>query len=1148
MRRLLIDVSSVCWMAIMAGKDKEYGRKLPFNGKDWYLNGIEFVHDSAMNHLLKVMETYSVVPHQMIFVVEGMNSKALRQGMYRPYKESREERPPEFYELFNTLKERLVSEFISVGAAACSQDGIEADDVIAYLAQNLDGEVIVVTGDGDLTVLVGGDIHVHRRDQLDENPYGPFPHKYITVYKALVGDKSSDNYGGVPGFGEKTFLDLYVNFDDEGLEAMAELLETRRLDRLVEDLADFPKLQKIIDAADDAYTCWNLAKLYPNLVNTMRRPLQWRAGMVKLRSEVADERLHQWAGVIRLVTADNFEKAWAWARAHIAKSPVVALDIETSTPEESDYWLAEAKGVVEAAEKAFAEDDRNLIEDEPISRFKGLGVDVFGSELTGLGLTFGDNNQYTLYFSVDHKDTPNITKYQLADVIYYIPQAIPIVVHNASFELSVLYQEWGRIQMWAENGWHGFLPNIRDTQIMASYVNENISSGLKQGSQHYLGYAQQTYEEVTQGRKMNQLTAQHVLSYGADDTRCTAALFNFFRIIQEIEHTWEVYKEVEIKPAYLLAQAYVDGTPLSTSVMREMEKDDDAKYQRAWEQVEPFLVERGWQGSTCPMIEELTAPAVKEACQIILGRELETRVRKLDKLAEAIEALDSPLAPKLAEMVRVNDVAGVQAWVKEAFVPEPGINLNSPKQMRDLMYNHLALPVRVVNNPTDKERAEQPELAKAVRKYKKIWAGTLDVELSDDEKELLKLKAKTNAIAMDFAAVFDNNNPNVGMLKAVKTMKTVDTRRKMFYRPYRFVQHWKDGRIHAGIRQVGTVTRRMSSSGPNLQQLPKKGDGVRFREAFVPHHKKAVVVSIDFSGQELRLGAGQSLDANMMACYVGDNLKDMHSMTAAGAMEKKWGEPKVKELAEAVAMSCAGDDWEYPLFMRLRKHEDKSIAKMADDLRKNAKNVNFGAQYDAMAPKLAETLIIPVADAETFLTAKFAMFPRFEEWKKEIKEQLKVDGFVTTMMGARRHLREKLLSDDGWEKEKAQRQGPNFKIQGSGAEMTKLSMARLWDSGALWKYDARFIAPIHDELVASVAIEHAVEFIREMHQCMTQPYSTLPVPILGSISLGPSLGKQIECGDEFDEAAIRAALAEVEAMRGEETRAKGFHQQSAVTA
>lgn len=444
MRRLIVDVSSVCWMSIMAGKDKEYGRKISFNGKEQHINGIEFVHDNAMNHLLKCMRDFEVTPHRMIFVVEGKDSRALRRAIFPGYKAS-EDRAPEFYDLFNELKQRLVDEFLSVGANACWQDGVESDDVIAYLCKHLAGEKIIVSRDGDLSALVGGDVHHIRMDQYDENPFGPFPHEYITVYKALVGD-TSDMYKGVHGFGEKAFLDLYVNFDDDGLEILGQLLEQRRLGELIEDVPSFPKLQKIIDQADDAYTCWNLAKLYPQLVNTMRKPLQWRAGMVKLRGEVADDRLHQWAGVIRLVTADNYDKAWRWAWPHIDKSPFVALDIETSTPEESDYWLAEAKGVVEAAEKAFAEDARNLDDgDEPITRFKGLGVDVFGSELTGLGLTFGDNQQYTLYFSVDHKDTPNIPKESIRDMLREIPRRVPIVVHNASFEIVVLRNSLGEI-------------------------------------------------------------------------------------------------------------------------------------------------------------------------------------------------------------------------------------------------------------------------------------------------------------------------------------------------------------------------------------------------------------------------------------------------------------------------------------------------------------------------------------------------------------------------------------------------------------------------------------------------------------------------------------------------------------------------------
>jgi DNA polymerase-1 len=263
----------------------------------------------------------------------------------------------------------------------------------------------------------------------------------------------------------------------------------------------------------------------------------------------------------------------------------------------------------------------------------------------------------------------------------------------------------------------------------------------------------------------------------------------------------------------------------------------------------------------------------------------------------------------------------------------------------------------------------------------------------------------------------------------------------------------------------------------------------------------------------------------MLACYVGDNLKDMHSMTAAGAMEKKWGKTVLAEMIERFGKP---DDSEYELFLRLRKcKEDEAVAKMADDLRKNAKNVNFGAQYDAMAPKLAETLIIPVADAQAFLEAKFAMFPRFEEWKEEVKSEAGKLGYVTTCLGARRHLREAILSDNKWDMEKAMRQGPNFKIQGSSAEQTKLAMARVWRSGVLWKYDVVFFATIHDELVFSVHRDHALEVIKIFHDAMVEPYGNLPVPFLGSISLGPNFGKQHEAGDWYIEENIKEILAKL---------------------
>lgn len=1173
MTRLLIDVSSIGKTGLYQGEDKEFGREVEFEGKKVYVNGWQHGFERFTGYVVETMQKYSIQPHEVILVVEGLNSKIRRTAIYDLYKSGRSSKPPESNAEFNTMKEHISTAFRNIGAQIVTQDGVEADDVLAYLAEELDGDILVLTNDGDLAKLINSRVSLIKDGQLlQENPLGPFDVKYITLYKALVGDKS-DTIKGAFKFGDKAWLDFLVFGGDPGLAALDGMVRRKVLHELADDVADFKPLQRIIDDAANVYKCYEVAKLHPEWCNTFRQPLQWKAGMVRGRDVVTDERLRPYAQSIRLITADNYDKALTFLEEKLQDSPIVSLDLETSTPDESDDWLA----------------DRGAPDK----------VDVFGSEMTGMGLTFGANGQFTYYFSMDHADTKNVTINQVRDAVAMIPQDIPVVVQNASFELPICYAAWG--DAWKDNGWNGFLPNVLDTKHMASYVDENKPLGLKKLSAAYLDYEQETYDEVTQmegvvgtlpkgGRvvamwesyvtrpvtrevtdtdtgevtiveedevvrytggeplldrngnpvlgseneplvhdegdpvvdqyferrryKMNELTAEHVLSYGADDTICTASLFHFFKVIMEIEKTWSVMMEVEVLPAYLTAYGFHQGTKFDLAAMKKMEREDAATWEEHAVVLRQFLVDMKWPGTVCPTYDEKITPAqVKEMVQIVLGQPLETQVRTISKLAILIADLDHPDAETLGTFLKEGMYPAINKLVKDRFTGEAKLDTDSPKEMKAFLYETLGLPVRIVGSCTPLERKNKPELAAAVSRHKKIWAGsTTELPLLDSEKELLKQKAKTNEIALAFALVMDADNPHIHILAHIQAMKKCETRRKLYYETYSRIQHWKDGKIHAQVNQNGTITRRYSSSEPNLQQLPKKGEGVKFRKCFLPHHKDAVVCSIDFSGQELRQGAGMSMDANMLACFVGDDLKDMHSMTAAGAMEKKWGKTKVAEL---IANFGVAGDTEYDLYLRLRKDKTHAdIAKMADDLRKNAKNVNFGAQYDAMAPKLAETLIIPVADAQAFLEAKFAMFPRFEEWKEEVKREAANLGYVKTCMGARRHLREALMSSEWGVADKALRQGPNFKIQGSSAEQTKLAMARLWKSGILFKLDMVFFAPIHDELVWSVHKDHALESIKIIHECMTVPYGNLPVPFWGSVSLGLNFGDQVETGDE----------------------------------
>jgi len=240
----------------------------------------------------------------MVSAVEGHGSKDLRKATYPDYKGSRSSRPPQAYEEFNKLKDMLVHTFLAFGSSAFTQDGIEADDVLAYFATTLEGENTILSEDGDLAVLVSDKIGQIRKGELvAANPYGPFPMKYITLYKSLVGD-TSDNIKGAKGFGEKAWLDMCVVFGDDGLELMQGLIERRELGRLVEDVADFKPLQKIIDSEAMVYVSWDCAVLYPQHASKLKRI------DVDVSKVIDDERLAFWKGSRRVrldIIADKEE-------------------------------------------------------------------------------------------------------------------------------------------------------------------------------------------------------------------------------------------------------------------------------------------------------------------------------------------------------------------------------------------------------------------------------------------------------------------------------------------------------------------------------------------------------------------------------------------------------------------------------------------------------------------------------------------------------------------------------------------------------------------------------------------------------------------------------------------------------------------------
>lgn len=1155
--RLVIDGNSYLNSSLLKGIDHENGFKVQTeDGKQVQVNRADYGVEGFFDKVVADIDHFGIAPRQIILVWDGRNSKMRRRALLARYKEGRDKIEEVNIEL-NKARDICTQMMLDLGATVIEQKGMEADDVIGYLCKTLPGRKVVGTNDGDLSVLVDEptDTHVWRLGEMNGQPYGPFPHRFITLYKALVGD-SGDKIPGAAKFGDGKFVDLVRIFGMDGLELMQDLILTGKLARLREDVADFPALQLIIDSADQVAISWRCAELHVEDVNTLNNPLEIQAGMVKTWASLPAERrvvmLRRFYATNTLVHASNYEEVKSKLAARFAQSPFVALDIETSSSEESDEWTERTMKALEA--------DRERI-------------DTLGHELTGMSLTFGDNTQYTIYMTVDHRETldhKNITEAQCREVVEMIPESLFTVIHNRSFEFNVLYRQWGAV--WADNGWGGFVPNAIDTVIGGSYVDENLPKGLKERSARHLGYKQTTYEEVTTRKgkvgtlsggvvksiyqievspavtgpnpksteakplkdvilekavtedweirqyKMKELTGEHVLSYGCDDTMCTAALHTHFQMVMELEGTWGVYLQVEQRPQYLTSLANIQGVKISMAKLNEMERRDDQRYKEGWDTLLEFLLARGWEGTVCPEFEGSLEPSdVKLAAGIVLGGDYTTKKRKHNAMALDMREQfpDNHLASVLANFVEADEIEGVNKLVREHFTGEPQINFGSPKQMQNLFYSVMGMTPRVFNALTEKQR-EIPEMAAAFRKLRSIKDGKMKMaDLTKEERTLLVSKASTDDDLVEFSLAKDTLTDEVRKaLKAYQSVRSVMTRRSLFYKTYKAIPHWRTGRVHSNMNQCEAVTRRYSSSGPNLQQLPKLGDGAEFRGIIQPHKPTAVIVSCDFSGQELRLMAHLSKDVNLTACYVGDDLKDVHSLTAAAVSEYLWD----KRLP-------------YPEFISRMEGDDKEVAGKAKELRKDSKTVNFGTNYDMQAPALAIKLKVEDEVAQQFIDAKDAAMPGISIWKDAVRQEVEAQGFATTLLGARRHMQEVLRSDNRWERAKAGRQGPNFKIQGSGAEQSKLSMGEMWDRDLFTgKYDAQFIAPIHDECVASVDAadpDHALAFIKEFHECMAQPYGGMTIPVVSSISVGPDFHQQIECGDAFDEVAIRAALAEI---------------------
>ena len=270
----------------------------------------------------------------------------------------------------------------------------------------------------------------------------------------------------------------------------------------------------------------------------------------------------------------------------------------------------------------------------------------------------------------------------------------------------------------------------------------------------------------------------------------------------------------------------------------------------------------------------------------------------------------------------------------------------------------------------------------------------------------------------------------------------------------------KTGRIHSSFGQLMTATGRLASNNPNLQNIPiRTSQGREIRKAFVPRSEDFKILAADYSQIELRVMASISGDESMRSAF--NEGLDIHSATAA-------------------------------------KVYDVDIDEVSSDMRRGAKTVNFGIIYGISAFGLSQRLDISRSEAADLIDSYFEEYPRVKEYMDDTILFAKENGFVETVSGRRRYLRD-INSSNAMIRSAAERTAINTPIQGTAADMIKLAMVGVHKALSEGGFKTKMILQVHDELLFDMAIEEE-DKIKEI--VVEEMQNALPMEIPAVVDVG----------------------------------------------
>ncbi|MCB0428746.1 MAG: DNA polymerase I [Flavobacteriales bacterium] len=322
-----------------------------------------------------------------------------------------------------------------------------------------------------------------------------------------------------------------------------------------------------------------------------------------------------------------------------------------------------------------------------------------------------------------------------------------------------------------------------------------------------------------------------------------------------------------------------------------------------------------------------------------------------------------------------------------------------------------------------------------------------------------KTKSGQYSTNEEVLAKLASENP---VVEQILTYRELQKLKNTYVDPLPSMIHPRTGRIHTSFNQVVAATGRLSSDNPNLQNIPIRTErGREIRKAFVARDENFCLLSADYSQIELRIFAELSGDEAMTEAF--REGRDIHAATAARVFEVTQEE-------------------------------------VTSEMRRKAKMVNFGIIYGISAFGLAQRLNIPRKEAAAIIEQYFAKYPRIKSYMDDTIEFARKNGYVQTMLGRRRYLKD-ILSGNAVVRGFAERNAINAPVQGSAADMIKVAMIAIHHDLQQKNLRSKMILQVHDELIFDANLEE-IESLREIVRSRMQNALPMNIPVVVEMGEG----------------------------------------------